>query len=515
MARLVPILLVIASMALALFLYPFDADAVFAVHDGIWYAVGAERYPAESINPHHPLFHGFVIGLTYVLRDLGVANPGHVAIRIVAGLGGAWLLLQICALAGRRRVLVGSAFALLLLCTRGYLIEMGTGENVLPAAAAALFALRLAARPNPSLLATGAALTFAGLMRQDNAFIAPGVAWALMRGLPPGRKLRGVVTLAAGVGVATLAAYLVFWWWNVEAQEPFFLWLNRFGREGSWTGPKEFSLGRLPVYVFSVAIAMTGRLSPPGTEQPWVGLAYVAGILGPALLLRGSERKQGLGVPILLTLIGRAFFHSWFEADNFEWLVLPVSFVIAYASSLTRGDPATPLPARIAGGVALAGLVVWLLAAHGAPTWRLRDRQLMSSVEEAVRVDHARWRFLAYGGRVKGALVMMGLPELHDGAPRAEGTFLDIAPRGIGVEGFFKLLEEEQERYPIPTIVIADRFVIDGMPFRAGLDGTWGIDRNELPGWDIVRRKGRGYAGRWVPPRPQSRPGVDSRNPPR
>jgi hypothetical protein len=57
--------------------------------------------------------------------------------------------------------------------------------------------------------------------------------------------------------------------------------------------------------------------------------------------------------------------------------------------------------------------------------------------------------------------------------------------------------------------------VVDGMPFRRGLDGTWGIDTNELPGWDIVRRKGRGYAGRWVPPQPQSRPGVESRNPPR
>jgi hypothetical protein len=505
-SRLVPIFLVVASMAIALFLYPFDSDAAFAVHDSIWYAVGAERYPAGSINPHHPLFHGFLIALVPPLRSLGIEQPGHVAARIVSGLGAAWLLLQICALAGRRRILVGSAFALLLLVTRGYIIEVATGENVLPAAAAALFALRVAARPNPSLVMTGVALTFAGLMRQDNVFIVPGIAWALVRGLPPGRKLRGLVWLGVGVGIATAAAYVVFWWFNVRGQESVFHWLNRFGRGGSWTGPKEFSFSQLPVYCFSVAIAMTGRLSPPGTEREWVGLLYVAGILAPGLLFRGSEWRQGLGIPILLTLIGRALFHSWFEADNFEWLVLPVAFLIAYASSLTRGAPATPPAARVVGGALLLGLIAWVLYAHGAHSWQLRDRQLMRSVEEAVRVDRSRWRFLAYGGRVKEALVMLNVPELKDGAPTAEGTFLDIAPRGTGVDEFFTMLEAERGRYPIPTIVIADRFVIDGMPFRARLDGTWGIDSNELAGWDIVRRRGRAYLGRWVPPASDSRP---------
>jgi hypothetical protein len=331
-----------------------------------------------------------------------------------------------------------------------------------------------------------------------------------MHGLPPGRRLRGVVSVAVGVGVATAAAYLAFWWLNVRAEEPFFRWLNRFGHEGSWTGPKEFTLSQLPVYLFSVAIAMTGRLSPPGTEQPWIGALYVVAIVAPGLLLRGSDWRQRLGMPILLTLIGRALFHSWFEADNFEWLVLPVAFLVAWAASLVKGAPATPRLARAAGVAAILGLCAWLLYAHALPTWRLRGRRLMSSVEEAVRVDHARWRFLAYGGRVKEALALLGIPELRDGAPRAEGTYLDIAPRGTDVDQFFALLEEERERYPIPTIVIADRFVIDGMPFRDGLDGIWGIDSNELPGWDIVRRRGRAYMGRWVPP--ESRPGATSRN---
>src|SRR5262245_43433783 len=130
-------------MPIAIWLYPFDSDAAFAVHDAIWYAVGAERFPGGSVNPHHPLFHGFVIGFTWLLKEFGVSGPGHVATRIVAGLGGSWLLVQICALAARRRVLVGAAFAFALFCYRGFLVEMAAGENVVPAAAAALRAFRL------------------------------------------------------------------------------------------------------------------------------------------------------------------------------------------------------------------------------------------------------------------------------------------------------------------------------------------------------------------------------------
>ena len=187
---LISVLLVAVTMTIAVALFPYDCDAAFAVHDGIWYAEAAERYAPGSIIPHHPLFHVLVLGVLAPLEAAGVPHPGHVAIRIVAGLGGAWLLLQIAALAGWKRFAVGAAFAVVLLCTRGFIIEMATGENVLPAAAAGLFALVLAARPGGSLFAAGAALTIAGLMRQDNAFVAPGVAWAIAASRPAGTRVR-------------------------------------------------------------------------------------------------------------------------------------------------------------------------------------------------------------------------------------------------------------------------------------------------------------------------------------
>jgi hypothetical protein len=505
-----PILLAIACVAIAIWLYPFDCDAAFAVHDAIWYGDGAERCPEQSINPHHPLFHGFVIALVPPLRALGVEGPGHVATRIVAGLGGAWLLLQICALAGRRRVLVGLAFAVVLFCTRGFLVEAASGENVLPATAAALFALTQAVRPNPNLLVTGAALTFAGLMRQDNAFMAPGIALAVARGLPEGKRLRGVMILGLGVAAATVAGYLLAWRVNVGGAEPFFYWLNRLGHEGSWSGPKEFTLSRLPVYWFSVVLAMTGRLQPVGVEPEWLGLLYVAVMLAPAFLLRGTDPVRGMAVPIAITLVGRALFHSWYEADNFEWLVLPIAFILAYGAGRARGEPGTPVVARVGGALILIGLALWVLVAHGLSTWDLRERRLMSSVEEAARVDYTKWRFLAHEARVGEALYLIGIDQ-YSGAGRREGTFSYLIPKAPNAEDFFDLLELELKKHPIQTIVIADRFVMDGMPDTMRADFVWGLDQGDLPGWDIVRRRGRAYAGRWCPPHPGSGQESESR----
>jgi hypothetical protein len=68
------VLLALAAwpIALALWLFPFDSDAAFVVHDALWYGTFAERTPAASINPSHPLFHVLVLALVELLRTLGV-----------------------------------------------------------------------------------------------------------------------------------------------------------------------------------------------------------------------------------------------------------------------------------------------------------------------------------------------------------------------------------------------------------------------------------------------------------
>src|SRR5262245_66210923 len=98
-------------MAAALWLFPLDCDGAFANYDGAHYGVLAERLDRGSISPHHPLFHLLALGLVPPLRALGVAHPGQIAVRLLSGAGAVWLLLQIAALAGRRRPLGGDAFA--------------------------------------------------------------------------------------------------------------------------------------------------------------------------------------------------------------------------------------------------------------------------------------------------------------------------------------------------------------------------------------------------------------------
>jgi hypothetical protein len=494
MTRLVLILFVLVSFVLAVWLYPFDCDAAFAVHDAIWYGLSAERDPRGSINPHHPLFHGSVWGLTVPLRKLGVEGVGHVASRLVAWVGAACLLLQLCAAAGRRRILVGAAFAFVLFSTRGFLVEMASGENVLPAAAASLLSITLASRANPRLWPTAGALALALLLRQDNLFSIPGVAAIFALGRPAGMRLRATFGMLCVAGLITIAGYAAAWWINCGGREGPIHWMLRFGREGSWTGPKHFTFERMPVYVSTFATAVTGRLWPLPDDRAIRGLAYLFAFLVPGLLLRGTTPNVRIGIPIAMTLAARAPFHWWYEADNFEWLVLPVAFVLAFAANLARGEPATSLWIRRVGIVFLIGLGFGILWAHGLDTWKLRERKLMLSVEQAVDVDRARWRFLVDGGRTGAALSIMRIPYLD--LSRGENGTVDILAR----------LQEELERRPVPTTVIADRFVMDGMPHTARSDWPWPVDQLGLPGWQILRRDGRAFAGRWTPPQAESSP---------
>jgi hypothetical protein len=488
-------MIVAACTAIAVFLYPVDCDAAFAVHDAIWYGVQAENNPTGSISPHHPLFHVFVGALVGPLRGLGVEGPGHVATRVVAGLGASWLLLQICALAGRNRVLVGAVFALVVLCTRGFIVELGAGENVLPAAAAALFALTRAARPDPSLLATGAALTFAALMRQDNVFMAPGVAAAVAMGLPEGRRLGGLCRLAGGVLLATAAGYGAAWLVSTGGRDPVAQWLTKFGQGGAWTGPATLEWSRLAVHAFTISQAMTGRIAPDSDDQATTGLLYLAAMIVPGILLRGSSPHLRLGVAMLVAVVPRAVFYAWYEADNFEWVVLPVAFAAAFGAGLARGEPVTRPFTREVGAWILVLLASWLLAAHGPYTWRLRERTLMTAVAEVARDGGTPWRFLVWEAREGVALYLLGHRD-HE----------QILQRGMTVAEGLEEISRRIEARPVPTVVIADRFVMDGMPYTMKRRFEWVTDwMQNPPNWEIVRKDGRGYAARYRPPDPDSR----------
>jgi hypothetical protein len=480
------VVLLAATTAAALWLFPHDSDAAFVAHDALYYGMQAERTPARSLNPSHPGFHALVLALVGPLRGLGVAHPGHVACRIVAGLGAAWLLLQIAALAGPSRLLAGAGFALVIAASRGFVIETALGENVIPAAAAALFALTVAARPRVNLVLAAGALTLALLLRQDNVLLVPGVAAAVAIGSEPGTRFARVAKLLAAAGVATIAGYLAAWWVAMNGNAPFFDWLLGIGREGPRSAPELVAGTRAATYVATVASAMTGDLAPPRVSGVAIGLGYLVAIVVAGLLMKGRAPRRILAVPFVVTLVARASFHAWFEPHNFEWLILPIALGAAFASGLVHGAPATPPAMRRTGAAILVLLTAWFLAAHGASTWRLRDRSFIRSMEAAVNVDRKEWRFLAASLNAHTALDLLEVP--HDAIRESPRSLEDVA-RALRAN-------------PVPTTVLWDRGLGDGMPntLRQAGEIVSEIDTMPMPPtWERLMVGKQVYGIRWRP----------------
>src|SRR5262245_46675930 len=88
-------LLAASALLVALFLFPFDSDAAFANHDGLWYAMKAERGASEFIVSHHILFHVLLYAVVKPLKLLGVASPGGSGVRLIAGIGAAVVLILV------------------------------------------------------------------------------------------------------------------------------------------------------------------------------------------------------------------------------------------------------------------------------------------------------------------------------------------------------------------------------------------------------------------------------------
>jgi hypothetical protein len=236
---------------------------------------------------------------------------------------------------------------------------------------------------------------------------------------------------------------------------------------------------------------MTGRIGPPGELNPILGIAYAAAPIAAGLILRGQSPRLRLASPFALTLAGRCLFHAWFEADNAEWLILPVVLVVAFGSGLTHGMPATPIPWRRVGVAMLVGLALWLLIAHGQSTWEMRDRSFMRVVERAASFGKESSTYVAAGIRADQALTLLRIPhrtvaEGHDAVER---------------------LAAELNRFPDPTIVIWDRGLIDGMPYtvRHRHSFKFEYDTVQLPAeFERLEQDGMLYGVRWTPPPPAS-----------
>jgi hypothetical protein len=485
---------------LGLGLIPADSDGALAAINGVTYGLSAETERLDTIAPHHPLFHTLARALVGPLRALGVERPGHAAVRVLSGAGAAAVLVLVIRLAGRDRRLLGVGFALLLSCTRGFLVDASVGDTILPGCAGALFALTLATRASSRPKAIGAAAALAMLLRQDARLALPGILSAAASSVARGLRLRRVVAILSVAAVLTIPGYLAAWF-VAGGGEDLFEFLLRTQRKGdldAWGAARGTPAILQMVDAFGALV--TGRYWPWSGRNLWIGPLFVAALLVAGGFARGRRSIRPLVIGVGLTWVFWLPFFLWWRPFHWDYFLLPVSFLAALASGAVADDAlvdgeSTRMPPRgCAVAASLAAVAGLILASHLPSTVRLRDRRLMAAVEKATARAPPEARFLSMGLRVDLAFSMAGIPE-----DRSSNVVGDVL---IG-------LRRRIESSPVPTMVVIDRFVWDGMLYTLDHVGNLyhELDRLEPTARiRLFRAEGRVFAVLVAPPASEELP---------
>lgn len=485
-------IIAIIVMAGAFFLYSWDCDAAFAVNDALFYGKTAEDRPWESLQGHHPLFHVLLSAAAPPLRAIGVAHPGHMAARLVAGLGTVAIVVLLCAIAGRNRLRAGLLCAMPFLLTRGVVLETATGETVLPACAAALWALWAASRPQTSVWRATLWLVVALGLRQDNILFVPGFAVAMAARLPKGNRLATVAKTMVVAAGGTIAIYAACWWVG-GGEATFIEWLLELAqRDGrAWAPASGPDTRWLLPYVGASGAAVIGMQWDPfaswsGWAHAAVGVSFILLLLGAAGLQRGDRRMTPFIIAAMVTGVCRFPFYWWFEPLNFEWWIGTLTLVAAAAAAICSGTPVTNRKVRKIGVVMLLALPVVTAVAHAPTTWALRSRSLAEARDAAIALGGppSTCRYLSYGLRPAAAFYMVNMRHSSNVLTAHQHPKLRSQIR-----------QALRER-PVRTVVLIDRWVSNGMPWTLRrrtdelsdlLDGAES-DSNTLK---VIRDRGR------------------------
>ncbi|HMS16432.1 MAG TPA: hypothetical protein PKA37_06290 [Planctomycetota bacterium] len=457
-----------AAVAAAWFLFPPDSDAAFSLYDPVWYAKEAIHRPAQFVYSHHLLFHLLVLPAAHGLQALGMEAPGVYAIRLISGLAmGAMALLFLRTGASKGVV---ALFFLAIFLTRGWFLEGMLGENVLPACAAAVACFLLAHERPLKLLRLGLVLVLALLFRQDNIFILPGVLAVAATGIPSGRRLRSLTTLAAVVGVTTLGLYGLSFavlknWGNLD--QSFMGWMLHLG-ETSWNpgqpevapGSTTFDLGALlwsgriedfRAHGSALAYAITGRQFAPFHHTAHLGIAFLWCflLLLAGFLVSGQKPMKRLWFAIGSVIVLRIPFFARFEPSNPEWWLLPMTLLTMGILCGAAGVPRFDLSVRRAGALLVTVVTLFVVFAHGRETISLRSRLLAEAALQASHAKSSEVRAYGYQNRGVLALAQHGLKPQPLPADFTQAT---------------EYLAARLAKEPWPTIVLLDRSIQDGMP---------------------------------------------------
>ena len=442
----------------ALFLFGHESDASYAVNDGIWFATNAENRPLEGVMGHHPLFHIFINETCNQARVLGIENPGHFAVRLISGMFAAFWILLLWWI-GRSRW-AWLLLALPMLATRGFQLEVGTGENVVPASVAACAALVFAFH-NRSLLACGFVFVLALLLREDNVLLLPALLFALSANdrleVSPGKLAAWTI----GCGLLALGGYaLIFFFCHGDGAfhlEEFRAWLLHLAEDGPWSNRKGSLSARLTEHGAALGIAAIGLQHPPseahGLWYVLAGLTWSAGLVLIALMHGTDRRIIGRLVALTLVVLARAPFFLYFEAHNWEWWILPMMALVTLLCDAMH-QPVNRSVGRVAGAamlaLALAGLTSWY---HQTETLQLRCETMREEADHAMELLAQREdqvHVMAHGQIAHTAFMLRGqeCQTLHK----------------IGVEGLDELHAVVAAREGRPALLLLDRFIRDGQP---------------------------------------------------
>lgn len=448
-----PLALIAAAAALlgSLHVFPWDSDASFLVNDALMFAHNAEQDPWGTLMGHHPGYHVLVNGATAAGRAMDIERPGHFGIRLVSGLGAAATILLLAGMAGPGRRTVGVLFALPLVATRTFVLEAGTGENVVPGAAAALLAVWIASRPGARPVAVVATLTLAMVLRQDNLLLVPACAMLLALGRPPGDRLRPMTRVVVGSGVATVLLYLAAWRIS-DPDRDFISYLFYLAPPDAIAAAPMLVVNPVVVHLAVSGAAVVGmqwhlQVAP----HVMVGSGFAAALLLAAWMLRGRHGNSRFAVAAAIVLACRIPFYSWFEPLNHEWWLVPLMLLSGVGASAARGQPvAGTTSRRVAVGV-LVAVSIATLATHAPTTVTLRDRTLATARDLALELGAGRrCHYAAYGGRAQMALLLHRVPSVQ---------------LPLDVDVATARLSAAVEVTSRPTILLIDRFIYEGSPW--------------------------------------------------
>jgi hypothetical protein len=241
------------------------------------------------------------------------------------------------------------------------------------------------------------------------------------------------------------------------------------------------------VYIRTFPAALFGVVGDTALDSLECGIAIIVALLIIGAALRGQAPRWALVVALATTVVSRTLFHAWYEADNPEWLIMQLALGVAGIAALAEGAPATTRAARYAGLGLCITLTVTAVYLHGPSTNALRDRKMMASVQAALDDGRDHWRVIAHGGHIGGALTMLAVP--HTAVPQDVG------------DAFVRLAAELDPG--LPTLVITDRFALDGMPatvsrfpIRMAID-----DLTDAEGVHFMRHHGLVFAVQFNPRR--------------